>query len=139
MSEKDPTEEKPCLDDVGSEELGEAEEESPEEEAPLSSPDSLVTNTVTLPSPDPSVLHGDYQMEDYKGLPELTLALIKPDGMEHVIGIERRMRNEGFNIVQVGLRVAKYSFSKVDIVQSKYLKFLLVSRNLFKKNLYVMQ
>lgn len=67
----------------------------------LSSDDSCTTSTLTSVSEEKKILIGDFDMCFGKGLPELTLGLIKPDGMKYYHEIERRIKNEGFDIIQV--------------------------------------
>lgn len=68
-----------------------------------STPDTCITNTVSCPTPDERILFGDFVVEEWKGLPQLTLGLIKPDGMKFLKEIEKRINDAGFGIVQVSL------------------------------------
>ena len=65
-------------------------------------PDTYVTNTLSCPTLDQEVLYGDFDIETkFKCLPQLTLAIIKPDGMKYVKEIEKKIKDAGFDVVQV--------------------------------------
>ncbi|EEB16494.1 nucleoside diphosphate kinase, putative [Pediculus humanus corporis] len=64
-------------------------------------PDTYVTNTLSCPTLDQEVLYGDFDIETkFKCLPQLTLAIIKPDGMKYVKEIEKKIKDAGFDVVQ---------------------------------------
>ncbi|KAL0281350.1 UNVERIFIED_CONTAM: hypothetical protein PYX00_002361 [Menopon gallinae] len=64
-------------------------------------PDSFWTPTVCPESEHPYIIRGDFRMDpEIKCSPDLTLALIKPDGMKYLDEIESLIREQGFYVVQ---------------------------------------
>lgn len=74
----------------------------PEDAYKYSTPDSVWTPTACPDSEHTSIVRGDFRLDTGEtSCPDLTLGLIKPDGMEHLSEIERLIREEGFYVVQV--------------------------------------
>ncbi|KAK6633816.1 hypothetical protein RUM44_004423 [Polyplax serrata] len=65
-----------------------------------STPDTCITSTLSCATPKETVLIGDFELEACKGLPQVTLGLLKPDGMKFRKEIEGRMKEDGFDIIQ---------------------------------------
>lgn len=63
--------------------------------------DSITCKAESLAGTEKTVLKADFLLELNRKSPELTLAIIKPDGMKYLQKIDKIIRNEGFNIVQV--------------------------------------
>lgn len=64
-------------------------------------PDSFTTKTLSSGGSERTIFKGDFVSEINRQSPEITLALIKPDGIAHLKKIDKIIRAHGFDIIQV--------------------------------------